>query len=81
LLLERVKALLAGGDGDAGGRNGVASDGVVTYGGLDPELGYDLGAEHVGVIAAGAGARELLGELADGLDRRLLSVACGEDVV
>ena len=86
LLLERVKALLAGEDGGAGGRDGfvgdgVASNGVVAHGGVDPELGYDLHAEHVGVIVRGAGARELLCEVAEGLDRRLLSVACGQETV
>jgi hypothetical protein len=68
-LLERVKALLAGEDEHAGHSSGAAAQA-----GLDPELGYDLSAEHIGVIARGEGARELLREVADGLDRRLLSV-------
>lgn len=82
-LLERVKWLLAGGGGNehVGGRDGVVSNGVGVHGGLDPELGYDLSAEHIGVIALGAGARELLCEVADGLDRRLLSVAFGQETV
>ena len=45
------------------------------------ELGYDLEAEHIGVIASGAGAREALRELADRLDRRLLCVEWGESTI
>jgi len=81
LALERVKVLLAGEGERVGGGNGAVSIGAVGRGGLDPELGYDLGAEHVGVIAVGEGAQRLLCELADSLDRRLLSVACGREAV
>jgi sugar diacid utilization regulator len=42
---------------------------------VERELGYELRAEHVGVIARGAGAGEALQELARVLDRRLLCVA------
>jgi hypothetical protein len=45
------------------------------------ELGYGLDGEHLGVIATGAGCREALGNLAEGLDRRLLCVARGGGVV
>jgi hypothetical protein len=44
-------------------------------------VGYELGGEHVGVVARGAGAREALRGLAGRLDRRLLCVECGEGVV
>ena len=41
----------------------------------DPgELGYELQAHHLGLIASGPGARPALGELARALDRRLLLV-------
>ncbi len=90
-LLERVKTLLAGEEEHAGHSNGAAgnrglsngfvSDGAMAHAGLDPELGYDLGAQHIGAIATGAGARELLRGVAQKLDRRLLSVACGQDTV
>jgi hypothetical protein len=45
------------------------------------ELGYGLDGEHLGVIGTGAGCREALQGLADGLDRRLLCVARGEGSV
>jgi sugar diacid utilization regulator len=45
------------------------------------ELGYELSGEHVGVIARGAGAEEVLRGLAVKLDRRLLCVDCGEETV
>jgi PucR C-terminal helix-turn-helix domain len=81
LLLERVKALLAGEDGHADGHDGLADDGVEAPDGLSSGLRYELRAEHVGVIAVGAGAQGLLCELADELDRRLLSVVCGQETV
>lgn len=37
------------------------------------DLGYDLDGHHLGLLAKGAGARELVGELARKLDRRLLA--------
>lgn len=40
------------------------------------ELGYELGGWHLGAIVVGAGARDAVHELAAGIDRRLLSVAC-----
>ncbi len=48
---------------------------------LGVELGYDLEGQHLGVIARGAGARQALRDVAASLDRRLLSVACGEGTV
>jgi PucR C-terminal helix-turn-helix domain/GGDEF-like domain len=45
------------------------------------ELGYELDAEHLGVIARGRGSREILRGVAEGLDRRLLSVTGGEGTV
>lgn len=71
-LSERVRALLAGECGfDA--RPPEASD--------DLDLGYELDGEHLGVVARGAGAREVLRVLAVRLDRRLLCVARGEGMV
>ena len=70
-LLESVRLLLAGERADGGG------------GELAAELGYELDGEHVGVIARGADAdvREVLRGVAQGLDRRLLCVVCGEGMV
>jgi PucR C-terminal helix-turn-helix domain/GGDEF-like domain len=45
------------------------------------ELGYDLDAHHVGLVAKGAGARKLVGELAARLDRRLLAERLDEGAV
>ena len=42
------------------------------------ELGYDLDAWHLGVIATGVGAREVRRGIAAGADRQLLSVSHGE---
>ncbi|MGB7686695.1 MAG: helix-turn-helix domain-containing protein [Solirubrobacterales bacterium] len=42
------------------------------------ELGYDLDAHHLALMAKGEGAQELMGELATRLDRRLLAV-CREE--
>jgi hypothetical protein len=44
-------------------------------------LGYELGGWHLGLIAGGAGAAETVRELAESLDRRLLSVEHGQDSV
>jgi hypothetical protein len=69
-LAESVRALLA--------------DEHTAQPGEDPlgrELGYELQAEHLGVIARGSGALEALRELAGMLDRQLLSVAQGEATV
>jgi hypothetical protein len=73
-LAETVRALLADERstelGDAGGAA------------LDRELGgYELQAEHLGVIARGTGATDALRELAGMLDRQLLSVVQGEATV
>jgi hypothetical protein len=43
------------------------------------ELGYDLGGHHLAVMARGEGAEELMRELADRLDRRLLAVQREEE--
>jgi sugar diacid utilization regulator len=48
---------------------------------LAVDLGYDLAGEHLGVIATGAGAEEVLRDLARRLDRRLLSLPRGEGIV
>jgi hypothetical protein len=48
---------------------------------MDPELDYDLGGVHLGVIARGAGCERALRDLAQALDRRLLCVAPGVGVV
>jgi hypothetical protein len=39
-----------------------------------PELGYELGDHHLGLVAVGEGAAESFGELAAALDRRLLLI-------
>jgi hypothetical protein len=70
-LAERVLALLAGRPVVREGDGGVS--------GLD--LGYELEAEHLGVIAGGARAREALRAVAVRLDRRLLCVGRGEGTV
>jgi hypothetical protein len=49
--------------------------------GEDAGLDYDLGGWHLGVIATGAGAAPAVRSLAGGVDRRLLSVAQGEQSV
>lgn len=90
--LELVRALLAGeGAGDlvgerAGGGlavslTGEAVGGAHGEGAGEDDLGYGLDAHHVGVVAHGAGAREVLRELARALDRMLLCVAVGEETV
>lgn len=43
------------------------------------ELGYDLDAHHLGLMAKGEGAEELMRELAGSLDRRLLAVQREEE--
>jgi hypothetical protein len=45
------------------------------------ELGYDFDAWHLGVIATGARAREVLRGLMAGFDRQLLTVSHGEETV
>jgi hypothetical protein len=45
------------------------------------ELGYDLDAHHLGLMAKGEGAEELVRELASRLDRRLLAVRREEEPV
>jgi PucR C-terminal helix-turn-helix domain/GGDEF-like domain len=45
------------------------------------ELGYEFDAEHLGVIAVGAKARETIRALATGLGRELLSVSPSEETV
>jgi|HubBroStandDraft_4_1064222.scaffolds.fasta_scaffold15579_2 DNA-binding PucR family transcriptional regulator len=64
---ERIRGLLAGG-------------GVIEQSEL-VKLDYELDAWHFGVIARGAGAREVLHGLAASLDQRLLCVASGEETV
>jgi predicted DNA-binding protein (UPF0251 family) len=71
-LIEQVRALLAG--GPAGATEGGAQR-------ASSALGYELDATHVAVIARGVEAREALHELAARVDRRLLSVAAGEETV
>lgn len=66
-LLEAVRMLLAGED--------TAVDAVAH--GVD----YELGGEHLGVIARGAGCEEAVRALARGLERRLLCVAPDENTV
>jgi hypothetical protein len=73
-LSELVRALLAGGEG-MDGVEGLTMDGV------ERELGYELDAEHIGVIARGPGAREAVSELAARLNRRSLCVANGQGTV
>ncbi len=67
-LLERVRLLLAGED----------REGEMELSVLSRELDYALDGEHLGVLAVGSGAAETVRELAVRLDRRLLSVPCGE---
>jgi hypothetical protein len=76
--LELVRGLLAGERMGGGGGGGGGDAGA---GELGDELGYELAGEHVGVIARGAGARELLRGVAGRLDRRLLCVGCDEVTV
>jgi PucR C-terminal helix-turn-helix domain/GGDEF-like domain len=45
------------------------------------ELGYDLDAHHLGLMAKGEGAEELMRGLANALDRRLLSVRREEEPI
>ena len=45
------------------------------------ELGYDLDAHHLGLMARGEGAAEVMRELAGRLDRRLLAVRREEEPV
>ncbi len=45
------------------------------------ELGYELDAHHLGLMAKGEGAAEVVRELASGLDRRLLAVCREEEEV
>jgi hypothetical protein len=70
-LLERVRLLLAGEEPAE----------AIALGAFDVELGYQLEAEHLGVIARGAGAQDALCELAGRLERRLLSIVPGEGTV
>jgi hypothetical protein len=70
-LLERIRILLAGEHPDLGAAGGA----------LDAELGYELDAWHVALIARGPGALDALRELAGRLDRRLLSIAPGPEIV
>jgi GGDEF-like domain/PucR C-terminal helix-turn-helix domain len=70
-LLERIRMLLAGEDGGEGAAPST----------LDAELDYQLEGEHLGVIARGAGAVDAMHKLALSLDRRLLCVARGEELV
>jgi hypothetical protein len=72
--LEHVRSLLGGGPARE------ADDGSPP-GSLEQGLGYALDCEHLAVIARGALAREPLRELAARLDRRLLSVAQGEETI
>jgi hypothetical protein len=65
-LLERIRLLLSS------ARTATLEETVPTL--LDLDSDYDLSGEHLGVIAQGACAREALQELAERLDRRLLSV-------
>jgi DNA-binding PucR family transcriptional regulator len=65
---ERLLALLAGG---LDARPPVS----------ELELGYELDAEHLGVIASGPGARDVLREIAERLDRRVLYIPRGEETV
>lgn len=70
-LLERVRMLLAGEQLDA----------QATEGAFGMELDYELEAEHVALIARGPGARDALQAIAVRIDRRLLSVAPGPELV
>ncbi len=45
------------------------------------ELGYELDSLHLGVIAQGPGAAALVGDLAEGCERKLLLVPAGDHVV
>jgi hypothetical protein len=90
--LELVRGLLEGeisvnGDGGHGRVGGIDVTGGGWAGGTwsaaggesaVQELGYELDAEHVGVIARGADVREALGGLARTLDRRLLCLSVSE---
>lgn len=70
-LLERVRVLLAG-------ESLESPEGTGSHP-LNVELGYDLDAEHLGVIAKGRGARQALHDLAQRLGRPLLCVTPGEE--
>jgi len=49
---------------------------------IDPApLNYDLGGSHIGLVAKGPAARELVRSLADRFDKRLLRVRCDEMTV
>ena len=47
----------------------------------DPDLGYDLDAIHVGLVATGTGIAEALLEIARALDRRLLITRRAEETI
>jgi sugar diacid utilization regulator len=68
-VLERVRMLLAGEEVDG------------APGAVDRVLDYELAGEHLGVIATGERCEALVRELARELDRRLLCVARGEQLV
>jgi PucR C-terminal helix-turn-helix domain len=70
-LLERVRMLLAGEELEEGG---------TAPGAVDPDLDYDLGGEHLGVIAWGAAREQALCDLARVLHGRLLCVPASEGV-
>jgi PucR C-terminal helix-turn-helix domain/GGDEF-like domain len=67
-LLEQVRMLLAGEHAD----RGVGRDGD------DPDFDYDLSGEHLAVITTGVGGEAAVRSLAEGLGRRLLSLAPDE---
>jgi hypothetical protein len=78
---ERVRGLLVGGVGEGGSVGGGAVEGGAVAGdgaGLDYEIDDRW---HLGAIAVGAGAAAAVRGLASGVDRRLLSVAQGEQTV
>jgi hypothetical protein len=70
-LLEHVRILLASEHSDAG----------MVPGGVDPELDYDLGGEHLGVIAIGTESEAAMRRVAERLERRLLCVAGERGIV
>jgi PucR-like helix-turn-helix protein len=79
---ERVRALLLTGGSTGVGMAGDGSAGEgATRDVVERELDYELDAWHLGVIARGVGAREVVCGLAASLDRRSLCVASGEDTV
>ncbi|HEY3828268.1 MAG TPA: helix-turn-helix domain-containing protein [Solirubrobacteraceae bacterium] len=79
-LSERVRMLL-GNEPERLGDTTVGNSAVEVELESDADLGYELDAEHLGIIAKGPAAQQALRVLASALDRRLLCVSHDRDTV